>query len=185
MLKTICMALALSGLAHAPAAFAQDEERLLVDVPQGFKLGSEQKQDQITLLEYVPEAETVHNWSEVATVMTAKGLGHVNARDFGGLIAKGWSETCLNSQTQNMGDEAVNGYAASRWMLYCPLNPQTGRPESMMMVVIQGKDALYNIQYAFHTEMSAEQTAKASDFIGKVSVCDTRHTQHPCAEGNQ
>ena len=43
----------------------------------------------------------------------------------------------------------VNGFPFVLWSFVCPLNPQTGKPETMYFKGITGSDAFYSVQYAF------------------------------------
>ena len=73
-----------------------------------------------------------------------------------------------------------HGYAASLWLFTCPLNPQTGKPETFYDKLISGTDALYSVQYSFRSTLDPEVVPSTLAFLDKVGVCDTRLPDRPC-----
>ncbi len=183
--KRFCAVIAVFGaVVFAPNAHALEGEVLLTGLPEGFKVASTNRQEGITLTEYIPQGDTSENWSEMVTVLVANGLGHIDPNAFAQTIGNGWSAACPNSEVEKIGDGEKTGYATSLWLLRCPLNPQTGRAESLLMIVIQGKDSLYNIQYAFRSELTEAESDKALAYLSKAQVCDTRRADNPCPPGS-
>jgi hypothetical protein len=66
--------------------------------------------------------------------------------------------------------------------LKCPNNPETSKPETVIFRVIQGKDALYSVQYAWRSVPEKEQFISAIKYLGQVLVCDTTSSDHPCPD---
>lgn len=166
----------------AGSAFAGLEaENVLTPLPKGFKIAAQGRTATGSMSEYIPQSETVQDWSSMVTVMVM----HIKTTP--DAFANGMFENikggCPGIQSQKVTDGTENGYAFSLWLADCPLNPGTGKPESFFMKVIAGKDALYNVQYAYRQDMTKELMVPATVYLKEVKVCDTRDASHPCPAG--
>ncbi len=168
-------------LAAGQATAGLDGENVLSPLPQGYKVGTSEATPTGSLSEYVPQAETVQDWSTMITVMVM----HVQATpdQFATGMLQSIKGGCAGIQSQKVTDGTENGYAFSIWVADCPMNPATGKPESFFMKIIAGKDALYNIQYAYRQDMTADLGKPAVTYLKRVQVCDTRGADHPCPPG--
>ncbi len=173
-------ALAL-GLAAGSAFAGLEAENVLTPLPKGFKIGSQGRTVTGSMSEFIPQAETVQDWSAMVTVM----IMHVNATpdQFATGMFDDVKAGCPGIQTQKVTEGTENGYAFSLWLADCPLNPATGKPESFFMKIIAGKDALYNIQYAYRQDLTKDLMVPAMTYLKEVRVCDTRDATHPCPAG--
>jgi hypothetical protein len=73
-----------------------------------------------------------------------------------------------------------NGYPAAVWLLSCPRNRETGKPEITWFKAIQGNDSFYVVQKAFRFEPAKEQVAKWTQYLRGVAVCDSRLAERRC-----
>jgi len=166
--------------ATAPALAQLRDENLLTALPQGFKLGYQASQGNEDMAEYVPAGETVDDWSEMVTVQVFHGLGGVDLDGFAQRLATGWSNACPGGEGQRVGGATDNGYRFALWSYTCPLNPETGKPETMRLKIMSGKDALYSVQFAYRAKPSDDEDTRSGGALDKVGVCDTRSPDHPC-----
>ena len=174
----------LPVLLAAPAIAAPLEgENLLAPLPPGFVLGYEAAKDGQAIHEYVPTGETVDNWSTILTVQSFSGIAGTDPDAFAKLVADGWLGACPDGSAAKAGGGEVNGYPATIWDLTCPLNAQTGKPETARLKAIGGSDALYSVQYGYRETPSDERAALAAKFLETVSLCDTRSTDRACPVG--
>ena len=175
------MAALVIGLSAGQASAGLDAENVLTPLPSGFKIGAQGRTATGSMSEYIPQAETVQDWSTMVTVM----IMHIKTAP--DQFATGMFENvkggCPGIQTQKVTEGTENGYAFSLWLADCPLNPATGKPESFFMKVVAGNDALYNVQYAYRQDMTKALMVPAMTYLKQVKVCDTRDASHPCPAG--
>jgi len=68
-MKMMWVLIALFVVALTGATLAQlQNENLLVTMPQGFKIGFQDKKGNVQISEMVPSSETVSDWTEMVTV---------------------------------------------------------------------------------------------------------------------
>jgi hypothetical protein len=171
-------------LALAPPAFGQlRDENLLTALPDGFKVGMQTRQGDMIMMEFIPERETVEDWSTMVTVQIFKGLDGIDPDLLPADLAKSWTSGCAHSKAERLGDGAANQYSFSLWSYDCPLNVHSGKPESMWLKSISGADALYLVQVAFRQTASTAPKTWALGYLDKVSVCDTRRSDRACPPG--
>jgi S1-C subfamily serine protease len=161
------------GPARSPKP-ALEGENLLFAPPKGFKVGYHEDRNSMT--EFVPDGQTVEDWTEMLTVQifrdrTAEPAAFLQS------IAAQWQSVCPESPKSTIVNGHVNGYLVSVLELKCPRHPITGKPENTMFRAVKGKDALYSVQYAWR----AVPSDAAQQAVSKSTVCDTRDPSHPCA----
>ena len=179
MLRLLTLALLL--LTSSPA-FAFEGENLLAGLPQGYKVGFQQKKANARITEMVPANETVESWSEMVTVQVFNGL-NVTPEQFRARMVQMWSGACANAVAGPPTLAVENGYPIAFWMLFCPLNKETGKPETTWFKAIQGHDSFYVVQKAFRFDPSKEQIVQWTHYLKNVAVCDTRVKAQACPPG--
>ena len=175
-----CGLIALTPAGAVSAAGFQDET-LLAPIPQGFQLGDQgQSGHGSDIAEYIPQGETVDHWSRMVTVQIFHNLKGFDPDRFAETIRDRGPASCPGEQGVMIKHGQEHGYAASLWLFTCPLNPQTGLPETFYDKLISGADALYSVQYSFRSTLPRDAIAPTISFLESVSVCDTRLPDRPC-----
>jgi hypothetical protein len=175
----VALALGLSQLAAADPAEIRDEV-LLVTSPAGYKVGFQaQQRDRSRITEMVPTAETVESWTEMVTVQTFPGL-RATAEQFESHLIKDWRGACPEADYQRIAQGTESGYPFVLWLLSCPLNKASGKPEITWFKAIHGNDSFYVVQKAFRFAPSKEQISTWMAFLRDAKVCDTRLPDRPC-----
>jgi hypothetical protein len=167
-------------LAAAPANAQFVNENLLVTFPKNFRVGFAQKTDKGQITEYVPQAETVDNWTEMVTVQIFHRAPQLMPDFFEKTITERWKNACPGARSAHLKDGAENGYAFSLFLLSCDNNPKTRKPEITWLKAIRGTDSFYVVQKAFKSVPTKEQVAETSRYLASVRVCDARGHEHPC-----
>jgi len=180
MLRPLTLALVL--LTSSPA-FAFEGENLLVSMPQGYKVGYQQKKTNAQITEMVPSGETVEGWTEMVTVQVFTGMKGVTPDQFRTRMVTSWSNACANAVAGPPTRAVENGYRIAFWMMSCPLNKQSGKPETTWFKAIQGQDSFYVVQKAFKFDPSQDQIVQWTLYLKKVGVCDTRLKERACPPG--
>jgi hypothetical protein len=168
-------------LARSGSSWAQlSNETLLESMPAGFKVGYQVSHNGINMQEWVPEGETVENWSEMITTQVLLGKGNIDPAQFVNSIGQKWLSGCPGSTPDAIHSGTANGYPVSMLLLQCPLNPQSGKPEATLLRAIKGNDSFYVVQRASRHTVAKDQINQMAQFLATVSVCDTRLAEHPC-----
>lgn len=164
----------------APSHAQLKNENLLFSPPTGFKVGFQDSRNGVRLQEWVPSNETVQDWSEMVTVQIFINRGDLDPAKVLGDIAQRWGTACKGSTGEAVAATRVNGYGAATMMLRCPLNGQTGKPETTVFRAVQGADSLYLVQRAVRALPGPDKLQQMKAYLATMSVCDTRAPAHPC-----
>ena len=170
-----------AGLLLAGGASAQlKDENLLQGMPEGYKIGFQERQGPIILTEMVPESESVEEWTEMVSSQLFIGLKSVSPETFRAESRKKWLEACKDGNFAEIASGEESGYPMALWMLSCPHSKAPGRPEITWFKAIRGQDAFYVVQKSFRFEPSNEQVQQSMRYLRQISVCDTRIPQRAC-----
>lgn len=184
LMGSICFV--LSG-SLAGAQGERTGENLLAAIPEGYELAYTQKADQGEIHEFIPEGETVEEWSEMITVQLFSAQND-NAT-FHATIASLVKKACRAGATHEVAAAKENGYPVHVFQLLCPTNLQNGMGEVTFIKTIEGNDKFYIVQKAWRTEkyeleqlpISAEDIVKWTEYLRSVSVCDSRIADRKCS----
>jgi hypothetical protein len=163
-----------------PSSAALVNENLLTTAPSGYQVGFHDKNSNSEITEWVPEGETVENWTEMVTVLiffNASPRPEVYMHN----IETYWRENCPEAEdAREIASVVENGYPSLVFLLNCPRNPKTGKLEITWFKAVQGNDSLYVVQKAFKFAPSKEQIGRWMGFLKAVRVCDTRLAERAC-----
>lgn len=171
-----CLAVALA----TPSLAQFKGENLLVTMPPGFKVGHQGSRDGLNMQEWVPEKETVENWSELVTVQVFMGRRDLDPGQVLQRIQRQWLQACKGSPSTPIAAGVTNGYPAATMLLRCPLLASAGKPETTVFRAIKGRDSFYMVQRAVRAAAAPEQVERMKQYLDSVSVCDSRSTTSPC-----
>src|SRR5262249_53116133 len=116
---------------------------------------------------------------EMVTVQIFRGR-KLAPEQFRNSLMKGWNEGCPNASSKPTTSATENGYPSVLWLLNCPRNPKTGKPEITWFRAIRGNDSFYVVQKAFRFAPSQEQVAQWTAYLKSVKVCETRLADRAC-----
>jgi hypothetical protein len=161
-------------------------ENLVTKIPSGYELGFQQETDQAKMMEFIPEGESVEDWSEMITIQLFHPANK-NAKFYESLDSS-VKHACENGSTHVTATREENGYPVQVFQMYCPTNLKTGMGEVTFLKTIEGKDKFYVVQKAWRTEkyseddipMTEEDFAKWIRFLKDVYVCDSRVESRKC-----
>jgi len=154
-------------------------ENLLVKMPDGYKVGFSTQKDSLTLVQMVPQAESVQGWTEMVTVQIFAGM-KADPAAFKTSVITSWGLSCAGASAHPIAEKTENGYRALVWMLTCPRNAKSGKPEWTWFKSIAGNDSFYVVQKAFRFEPSKEQVTRWTTYLSDVMVCDNRTKERRC-----
>jgi len=181
VVATFIAGLSALGASASSSAAAPQGENLVVDIPQEFQLGDQGQQGPgADIAEYIPKGETVDDWSRMITVQVFHNLKAFDPNRFGVALKGGLLGGCPGAQGTQLKSGRENGYAFSLWLYTCPLNPKTGKPETLFDEVISGADSLYSVQYALRSALKPDLMPPITAYLSGVRVCDSRLPDRPC-----
>jgi hypothetical protein len=178
-LSPLPLALVTVAMAASAAAAQLQNENLLVTVPDGFKIDFQQKNKDMLISEMVPSAESVNDWTQMVTVQIFLGLKG-GPEEFKSKVETAWMRACRGGSAHAIAQGKENGYSFAVWLLACPLNRTTGKPEFTWFKATQGNDSLYVVQAALKARPSEEATTRWMEYLRTVRVCDTRLPDRAC-----
>jgi len=177
----IAFATGLLGLTSGTVLAKLEGENLLQPLPEGFKIASEQAEGHASLTEMVPINESVDQWTRMVTTQVYRGLSDASFfAKYKDQMRERWSKACDVADTKPFSDSSENGYATHVWLQVCAFKDKQKKPEITLFKFIQGRDATYVVQMAFHFQPAKAQLAESMAYLGKVTVCDTRRADSPC-----
>ncbi|MBA2466381.1 MAG: hypothetical protein H0V46_02095 [Sphingomonas sp.] len=144
-----------------------------IDVPDEFEVGHQARNDALHLMELVDPPETVDTWSKLITSMLMFNAAERGVESFYAQWRDRLRSACTG-MTETSVKGLVDGLPALRGTLSCPRNPQTGKPENLEAVVVQGVVNLMMVQVAFRRSMTPADKALIERVAGSVKVCDQR-----------
>jgi hypothetical protein len=156
-------------------------ENLLVEVPPGYKIDFQDHKPNMLMNEMVPTSETVGDWTEMVTVQIYYNL-KTTPEQFTAKLASGWMAACPGATSNSVASGDENGYSAAVWLLNCPKNPATGKPEITWVKTVQGNDSFYVVQKAFKFTPSKDQVVQWMKYLRSVAVCDSRLADRACPQ---
>jgi len=165
----------------SPAVAAPAEWSMRVPAP-GFVVGYDRANDQQSIVERIPAGENVDHWTRMLTSQRFMGRG----QDPGprGLLTNMqglMKEACPDGGTTAIVDMTVSGRPAARMRADCPLNPQTGLPETYFIVAFAGASDLFAEQVAFRRVPSPADVQYATKMLQQVSLCRAGSKAKSCA----
>lgn len=169
-------------MVYSHALAALQGENLLQPLPTGFRIANEQSEGRASLTEMVPANETVDQWTRMVTTQVYRGLSDASFfAKYQAQMKDRWSKACDVADTQPFSDSNENGYATHVWLQVCAFKDKQKKPEVTLFKFIQGRDATYVVQMAFHFQPAKAQLAASMTYLSKVTVCDTRRADSPCS----
>jgi hypothetical protein len=181
-MRGIVITLALTLFASiAPAHARLVNENLLAPLPPGFKMDFQDKKPNSLMNEMVPTAETVNNWTEMVTVQIFYNM-KTTPEQFVDKMVSGWKSACPGASSSAIASGPENGYPAGVWLLNCPKNPSTGKPEITWIKAMQGNDSFYVVQKAFKFRPSNDEVVQWMKYLRSIAVCDSRLPDRACPQ---
>lgn len=164
----------------APASTGLEDENLLQNLPDGFKIVTQERKGNFSLMEMVPKAESVDDWTQMVTTQIFYGAGDLSFDNYKADMEQRWKAACDTSDSTPVTDGHENGYAFRIWLETCHFNDTKRKPEITWFKIIQGNDSAYVVQVAFHFEPSKEQVVQWMRYLKKAVVCDSRLKDRAC-----
>lgn len=162
-----------AAMAQAPGAPTARTEMLGINVPEEFEVGHQARNDRVQILELVEPPETVETWSKLITSLMFFNAAQRGVDAFYGQWRNGLRAAC-EGITDTAVKGTVDGMPALRATLACPKNAQTGKPENLEAILVQGRTNMMMVQVAFRRSITPIDAALIKRVAGSMKVCDQR-----------
>lgn len=171
LLPLLLAALSAGQAGSAPTA---DTEMLRIDVPDAFDIGYRARNDAQQIIEMVVPPETVEAWTTLITSQMFFNAARRTSLDGFYQTWRGSMHRACPGLTDTLIRGMVEGKPALRGRLSCPNNPQTGKPENLEAILIQGDANLMMVQIAFKHSIAPRDIALIDRVTRSLKVCDQR-----------
>jgi len=146
----------------------QPGESLMLHWPENenWKVGSNQENEQMTMLELIHSDETLEKWTEMGTMMTIKGAKNIPMDAAMNMMFDQAKENAPKAKLTFIEKDET---AANPWVIFtieAPNFKNDKTPESQLWYVVQGKTALYaNFRAVKQTKIPAALKEKWISFF--------------------
>ena len=128
------------------ATITQAQENLKIAWPGDikWKIGANQKNGNIRMVELIPENESLNNWTILGTMISIMGSRTTSVEKF---MEMTYNQTVKNAPNAKLTMIEKGVKAGAPWILFRVQSPSFKNskiPESQLYYVIQGKKALYS-----------------------------------------
>ena len=151
----------------------QAVESLILEWPksENWKIGTNQENDQMTMVEFIHSNETLEKWTEFGTMIAIKGVKNV-AMDKA--MNMTFDQAKLNSPKAKLTFIEKDESAEYPWIIFtieCPNFKNDKTPESQLWYVVQGKTSLYtNFRAVKKATIPAELKDKWTVFFKTAKI---------------
>ena len=151
----------------------QDGESLALHWPESenWKIGSNQENDKMTMLELIPSNETFDNWTEIGTMISIKGAKNIPMDKAMVMQFERLKESSPKAKlTFIEKDESVE-YPWIIFTIESPKSKDYKNPESQLWYITQGKTSLYvNFRAVKESTVSATLKNKWINFFKTAKI---------------
>jgi hypothetical protein len=143
---------------------------MLSEIPRGYKIAYQCATDMGSILELIPERETLSEWTEMLTVQIFPNPNGWTLAGFRAHLSELWADMYPGGTSEiiERGNEQLRPTLI--WSLTCPLNVYTGKPENAWFKAVTHESNVIVVQKAFKFEPSAEAVAFWISFLRDVRV---------------
>lgn len=148
-------------------------ESLRLDWPdsESWKIGSNQENEKMTMVEMIHDNETLENWTELGTMIAIKGIQNVPINDAMNLM---YEQAKQASKEAKLTFIEKNETATYPWIIFtieAPGFDNDNRPESQLWYIVQGKTALYtNFRAIKKEKISPSQKERWINFFKTAKI---------------
>lgn len=124
----------------------QNGESFMLHWPESenWKIGSNQEDDQMTMIEFIHSNETFENWTEIGTCTAYKNATNIPCDTAMNMM---FEQSKKNSPKAKLTFIEKDEKAEYPWIIFiieCPNFKNDNKPESQLWYIIQGKTSLYS-----------------------------------------
>ncbi|MEH6629386.1 MAG: hypothetical protein V7776_01085 [Halopseudomonas aestusnigri] len=165
-------------------------EFFMASIPDGWQALPRATKAQQTSAEWLPQGQTVENWTDMITVQVFPGWAEGDVSVFLDELADIYKQNCEVSGATPPLKDKVNGFLTGFRLINCTRDLTRNSGEVSLFRALIGKNAAYLIQRVFRVpefEIGAkpvtdEIMVKAYGSISSVGACQLNSKQYTCAD---
>lgn len=132
-----------------------------------FVVGNQQAAGGASIIEQVPSGETVERWTRMVTTQRFEGLAdRIDAPGFLNKLAALTEQRCAGAKASDLQKSG----SSAEVRVDCPLNVETGQPETFIARAIADGHDLHIFQVAWRRVPTAADVAWGERYLQGISV---------------
>lgn len=160
-MKRLLFIVALATL--TVSAYGQTQENLGINWPEEYKwkIGSNQEDDTIHMIELIPGNETIDKWTIIGTMMSIKGLKNIPMDT---VMQTMFDQAKQNAPKATLTFIEKDESGENHWIIFkieAPRFKDDKKPESQLYYIIQGNTSLYT------NFVAIKEKSLSKDFVDK------------------
>lgn len=168
-------------------------EAFLFDLPEGWKLGTQEGNKVGQYLEWTPADQSVDDWRDLIAIHVYPALAALPPSDYLTRMADRLADLCDFLMTTDMISAPVNGFPGARRVLACTRDKSSGKGEVTMIRVVTGKEALYVLLRAWRRPaftapaipVSNAELVASRKLLDRGLPCHKGTPERPCPEAKR
>ena len=160
LITLFCLLFSASG--HA--------EQLNFKIPKGYKIAYKNQNNNQSIIEFIRRNESLKNWTRMVTIQTFQYIKDYEPEPFILSMAKLAERQCDKTQLFPVKNGQQNGFQFSQKVISCDPNKFTGKPETMNIKAIKGKNKFYVAQVSNRVEMNEKEMKYWSFYLRDITI---------------
>jgi hypothetical protein len=155
-------------------------------------LGNRQEDAKTKMMEYVRRGESLDRWTELITLITAKGVTSIGLDQWLPVVRELSKVSCGEGYSFEERDHvSINGLPAIVYVVHCEKLAKIpgaaksvwGKPETSVHLDIIGNQNLYCVQRAARrSDLSEATISQWINWLEAIKVCDSEAPVPPCSQ---
>lgn len=134
------------------------------------------------MIQRIRRGETLQSWSRMIMEQSFGGAGQTDATDAAGQIGAMWRSTCPGATLSAVVSTPGDPGPVARISGDCPLNAQTGRPESLFAAATRSGDTLYVARIAIRRKATGDDIGWADALLSGLTICAPNSPKAICQD---
>jgi hypothetical protein len=148
-----------------PTPIANLPEKLRYQVPKDFQITYQGQEEDRTVLEMIPKAERMNNWTRMITIQTFSDPKFYEPEQFIVAMAEMAKIQCRKIDVYKVRNNFQNGHLFSQKVITCEGKQETEAKETIQVKAIKGKENFYVVQVATKVDLSENEAYMWAVFL--------------------
>ena len=159
---------------------SETKEMLIGQVQTGFELGYSTEQDEFIMSEWIPNGESLQDWTQMITLQALLDYPPDRLETFVSRFIELVNEDCGNIDSLIISEGLELEYAYKIFATVCEKNPKTQKPEATILKAIAGDEALYVVQKAWKYSPTQKEMNDWVNQLADFVVCGEKNNFSYC-----
>ncbi|MFA5529193.1 MAG: hypothetical protein WDA11_00860 [Thiohalomonadaceae bacterium] len=146
------------------------QEKLNFSVPKNYKIAHQVQSNGQSILELIPQNETLGNWTRMVTIQTFENPEKYNPEKFINGMFQLADNPCENVFSTKILTSTINGFPYSHGSMRCDFKDKNKLGEAFTVKAIKGNKLFYVAQVASRTPMSNNEAQYWAYYVIGINV---------------